>query len=139
MTKCLASDENYHLRKVIPTKTKTEEHYDQKEVLPTTITYFKIIKFGVYFYFHACQIWKDISCLNQAYNSRFRTVESYIFWIYFDIGFEQKIKKANYFTKFGYSNISWLKVTNISCRWKILSVKSKNILAKWLKFYSKKI
>lgn len=139
MTKCLASDENYDLRKVIPTKTKTEEHYDQKEVLPTTITYFKIIKFGVYFYFHACQIWKHISCFNQAYNSRFRTVESYIFWIYFDIGFEQKIKKTNYFTKFGYSNISWLKVTNISCRWKILSVKSKNILAKWRKFYSKKI
>ena len=56
MTKCLASDEKYALRKVTPTKTKTEEHYDQKEVLPTTITYFKIIKFGVYFYFYACQI-----------------------------------------------------------------------------------
>ena len=51
-------------------------------------------------HFHSCQIWKCFSCLNEAEVYWFRTVESWVFWISFDVGYNRNVKKNIFFCLF---------------------------------------
>lgn len=85
LTKCLASNKIHNRRKVRPANISINEHN-------------LLMKFLHIFYFHTCQIWKCFGCLLIKLKFLDLEMKNAFFWIYFDTGYNQKIKK-NFFLR----------------------------------------
>ena len=84
----MAGDENSDRQKL-----RQGKNFDQRKFKPTNTAYFKVMRFCVISISTHATLKKKIIYPNQAKHFRSKTAKSWIFWIYFDIGYDQKVKK----------------------------------------------